>query len=334
MNKCYIGVVEDRHDPEQMGRVRVRVFALHNVDRKNEVPIDSLPWSMVLHSGSTPTPAGNVHQLKEGTWVMVMYLDEYYQESIVLGSLPARYGERPNYEEGLSDPFGVYPRFLDDTSLVTRESEWTKHPTYAEREKFRILDVPKARRNATPTVSGGHSEDRSLWMERDLRGGQESQYPYNAVREFEAGMLEEYDSTPDNSRVTKTHRSGTYEEILHDGTRTIKIVGKGYHITLDDQNVYIEGDLNLTVAGDMRQYVKGDYILEVDGDYSMTVGGTRQGKVNGDNVLEVVGTDSTSVAGNHFYRCQGNRNFLSAGTTRIEANRDITVVGGPNIFLN
>jgi hypothetical protein len=40
----HVGVVEDRHDPLTMGRVRVRVFGLHSDDRINEVPIETLPW--------------------------------------------------------------------------------------------------------------------------------------------------------------------------------------------------------------------------------------------------------------------------------------------------
>jgi len=52
-NNFYIGVVEDRHDPRAMGRVRVRVFGLHSDDRVNEVPIDSLPWSMVMQPANS-----------------------------------------------------------------------------------------------------------------------------------------------------------------------------------------------------------------------------------------------------------------------------------------
>ena len=33
----WIGVVEDRHDPEQLGRVRVRCFGWHTED-KNKIP--------------------------------------------------------------------------------------------------------------------------------------------------------------------------------------------------------------------------------------------------------------------------------------------------------
>ena len=254
MNNLRIGVVEDRHDPLKMGRVRVRVFGVHNHERKVELPIESLPWSLVVHSPLTPTPAGNVHQLKEGTWVVVAFLDENCQDSIVLGSLPSNYEEQPNYEEGFSDPFGVLPRwhgFESDTSLVTKEEEWKEHPTYHQRNKNRIVNV---------SVAGGDT-----WDELPLRGDQLSFYPYNSVREFESGSIEEYDSTPKNSRISQLHRSGTYSEILHDGTHTLKIVSDNYTITLGNNRMYVEGDYNLTIGGNMNLLVENDLNINVKG---------------------------------------------------------------------
>jgi len=50
--KFYIGVIEDRHDPEQTGRFRVRVLGLHTED-KVLLPTADLPWATVLtHDGS------------------------------------------------------------------------------------------------------------------------------------------------------------------------------------------------------------------------------------------------------------------------------------------
>ena len=50
--KFYIGVIEDRHDPEQTGRFRVRVLGLHTED-KVQLPTSDLPWATVLtHDGS------------------------------------------------------------------------------------------------------------------------------------------------------------------------------------------------------------------------------------------------------------------------------------------
>jgi hypothetical protein len=213
-NSFYIGVVEDRHDPLKMGRVRVRVFGLHSRERKNDIPISALPWSMVMQPPNTPTPAGNLSQMVEGTWVVVMYLDDAHQDPLVIGSIPSNYEEQPDYEDGFSDPFGVFPRWSGeddktDVSLITDVDRWTEHPTYDERKKKRITDIPLAKKYEIPTVSATAPDEeyeRSTWNENDLRGLQSSDYPYNSVREFEAGMVEEYDSTSENTRITEMHQ--------------------------------------------------------------------------------------------------------------------------------
>ena len=53
----YTGVVEDRHDPLYLGRVRVRVYGLHT-DDKTLIPTPDLPWSDVLMSVSSPALSG------------------------------------------------------------------------------------------------------------------------------------------------------------------------------------------------------------------------------------------------------------------------------------
>ena len=38
----FIGVVEDRNDPEFLGRVKVRVYSIHT-EQKDQIPIKDLP---------------------------------------------------------------------------------------------------------------------------------------------------------------------------------------------------------------------------------------------------------------------------------------------------
>lgn len=73
----WIGVVEDRDDPLQMGRCRVRIFGYHN-DDKRELPTDDLPWAIPIQpitsaamSGLGNTPLGAL----PGTWVIGFFLD-------------------------------------------------------------------------------------------------------------------------------------------------------------------------------------------------------------------------------------------------------------------
>jgi len=323
-NKFYIGVVEDRHDPMSMGRVRVRVFGLHSDDRVNEVPIDSLPWSMVMQPANASSTAGGISQLVEGTWVLVMYIDPNMQDPLVIGALPSTMGSQaPDYSKGFSDPFGVYPKWSDgtaDTTLAGKPDTYTEHPVYTERARTKVPSVPRAKRYKVSTVQPDDPEEvyeRSEWSELELRGGQQSQYPYNNVHEFEGGMLEEFDSTPGNQRVTRMHPSGTYDEIIVDGTRTIKIVGDGYEIIMGAKNMYVKGDVNMTVDGSLNQLVKGDYTLEVGGNYHEMIGGIRDAKIVGNDVKEVGQDVSINIGADYYAKC-GHNHTITAGNDRID----------------
>ena len=48
----FVGVVEDREDPSQLGRVRVRCVGYHT-DDKSKIPTADLPWAHVMHPVTT-----------------------------------------------------------------------------------------------------------------------------------------------------------------------------------------------------------------------------------------------------------------------------------------
>ena len=53
----FLGVVEDREDPELASRVRVRCIGLHT-DDKDALPTKDLPWAQVIAPTDTPSMAG------------------------------------------------------------------------------------------------------------------------------------------------------------------------------------------------------------------------------------------------------------------------------------
>lgn len=331
----HIGVVEDRNDPEKLGRVRVRILGLHSPDRKSDIQIADLPWATVMQPPNVSTVGATLSQLVEGTWVVCMFLDQNMQDPLVLGSIPtSKRSEEPNYNEGFSDPFGVYPRWTGDSevSLISDEDRWQEHPTYDKRGEERITEIPRARKFEMSTVSStvpDQEYERATFNEPDLRGEQDSKYPYNSIREFEAGQVEEYDSTPDNSRITEMHQSGSYREILDDGTTTVKIVGDGYSITLRNHNMYVQGDLNLTVEGNMRQLVQGDYTLEVDGSYHQFVRGNREHKIGSNDLLEVGADQSINIGSKHSLHAGSDQTILIDGNhvETIGGTSGLTVKG-------
>ena len=67
----FVGVVEDRDDPERIGRVRVRCLGFHTEDL-DKLPTADLPWAHVMHPVTDPSMHGMGNTpsfLVEGAWV-------------------------------------------------------------------------------------------------------------------------------------------------------------------------------------------------------------------------------------------------------------------------
>lgn len=114
----FVGVVEDRMDPMQQGRVRVRAVGVHPFSRIqgefSGLPVEDLPWMSVLLPVTTPAVAGisgAVTGLLPGSGVFGIWLDKYKTNGLVLGSYSGNQVVIPNSEEGFSDPSGQYPDY-------------------------------------------------------------------------------------------------------------------------------------------------------------------------------------------------------------------------------
>ena len=89
----WMGVVENRRDPLQLGRCKVRIFGYHTEDIST-LPTDDLPWATVLQpitsaaiSGKGTSPIGPL----EGTWVVGIFLDgDEKQQPLVLGTIAGK----------------------------------------------------------------------------------------------------------------------------------------------------------------------------------------------------------------------------------------------------
>jgi hypothetical protein len=86
----FFGLVEDRDDPKQVGRVRVRCFGFHDQD-DGQLPTTALPWASTTqtvlsaaHQGIGTTPTG----ILEGSMVWGFFLDGHYcQQPFVVGTV-------------------------------------------------------------------------------------------------------------------------------------------------------------------------------------------------------------------------------------------------------
>jgi hypothetical protein len=302
----FVGVVEDRNDPVQLGRVRVRCFG-HHTDKKSEIATEDLPWAQVMNginsasvNGLGNSPTGMV----EGSWVMGFFMDgERAQEPVVMGTLPGIPSEFAEKTEGFSDPTGTYPLRVDepDVNRAAREDSCRTHPARVLKNANRVNDngvetvYPTARPPRVSTVATDRSDSYyglRTWTEIPAADDYISQYPKNHVRETESGHLEEFDDTPEARRYHRFHPAGTYEEIINDGTRTIRIQGDDHEIVIQGKNMFIGGDWNVTVEGTKRELIKGNYHLEVEGEVSYDFKKSWQRKIAHNEETEI-GLDRT-----------------------------------------
>ena len=123
----FVGVVEDRNDPELLGRVRVRCLGFHTEDL-NSLPTVDLPWAHVMHPVTDPSMHGmgsTPSFLVEGSWVIGFFRDaQEKQQPVIIGSLPGAPSDSADYTEGFNDP--RHPEVPKDSKQV----EYKGTPTY------------------------------------------------------------------------------------------------------------------------------------------------------------------------------------------------------------
>jgi hypothetical protein len=96
----WVGVVENRMDPLQLGRCQVRIFG-HHTENKQLLPTEDLPWAQA----SLPTNSSQLFSApKEGEYVTGFFADgQSSQAPIMTGVLP---GLKPSTggDSGFQDP--------------------------------------------------------------------------------------------------------------------------------------------------------------------------------------------------------------------------------------
>ena len=319
----FVGVVEDRDDPEQMGRVRVRCLGYHT-DDLILLPTKDLPWATVMFSTTVPSMNGLGETppfLVEGSWVMGFFQDAAeLQLPVVMGSLPGFNLEKPNYTKGFSDPFGNYPRWTGepDINRLARGSIGERHPSLEKRRAMKQTKIPIALKPFLKSTDPPSTQETlSTWDEIDPKSNTASLYPYNHVNESESGHVHETDDSPGGERLLTYHKSGSFEEIHPKGDKMVKVVGDNYEIICGSSNVYIDGNANITVHKNLRMRVDGDYVLEVAGDYTQRIGGSQRTKIG------------AKEGGNKYEEIIGSWNYHISEQVKGTVDKDYsTVIGG------
>ena len=303
----FTGVVEDRQDPDEMNRVKVRCFGFYTED-KGILPTEDLPWATVMMPTTASGTSGvgeTPHGLMEGSWVVGFFRDgPSAQDPIIMGTIASKSTSRSKSLgfTGIDFPRGEY---IDqsDVNKSGRESTYEGGSSALTREQSTSPDPvktavpPKVNTVANPRVDSSYYAEQT-WDELKALNAHVPKYPYNKVDESEGGHIREVDDTPGFERLNTTHTSGTFEEIYNDGTRSVKVIGDDYEVVINNKNIHIKGNMNMTIDGDLRQLVYGNYHLEVEKDYTINVKGSIQQKLGGNYETEIQRNRSTNIGKN------------------------------------
>ena len=324
------GVVEDRQDPQKLGRLRVRCVGIHTQD-KDILPTSDLPWSQLIHPITSSGISGLGHSpgfIVEGTWVFGYFRDGYaMQEPMVIGTLPGKPVELAETSKGFYDPNGVYPKYKDevDTNRLATNDSNNPHLGLELRKLTRKTGVPTADFDAVPVeehISTAISaSDSDTWNQPEIPYA--AVYPFNHVFESESGHVMEIDDTKDNERLFTQHRTGTSQEIDKDGNQVNIIKGDHYNIVSGKRQAVIEGNADITIGGRHKIYINKDG--QTNNHYDIQVGPNASVNIQIDkgdmNVVLKDGKLNTNVAGDYNMKIGGNMNL------DVRGNKTETVSG-------
>ena len=150
----FVGCVEDRNDPERLGRVRVRCLGYHTED-KSKIPTEDLPWASVMSPTTSPSMNGlgeTPSFLVPGSWVVGFFTDaQTMQEPIIMGTLPGKNSTQGDKTKGFTDAthpaladFGPYPVRVQETDVNRLAVPSLIHGNRETRDGSYTSDVPIA----------------------------------------------------------------------------------------------------------------------------------------------------------------------------------------------
>ena len=289
----FVGVIEDRADPEFAGRVRVRCVGYHSADIQ-KIPKDDLPWASVMMPVTAGANSGigvSPHFLIEGTWVVGFFRDPAKQEPVIIGALPGKNtSEKTNFTIASSSAVGGFSSPKDGGGFKDPNS---KYPTtlYVDKTDTNVLAQEKQTEHiATGTRT---TNDPASWSTASgdvtfLASGIEgSKYPYNHVLETESGHFVEFDDTEGNERIHIYHKLGTFLEIDKSGNVMIKTVGNVTNVVVGNMDTYVQGNYSLSVDGNMDVYAVGNLTEKITGNVKTTITGNVESAITGSLTEEV-----------------------------------------------
>jgi len=360
----FVGVVEDRNDPAQLGRVRVRVLGRHSEDL-TKIKTTDLPWAHVMHPVTDPSMQGLGHTpsfLTQGSWVVGFFRDTEAQQPVIMGSLPGIPEDSANPNEGFNDPrgdgssqndykgtpkYGPYPGEIKHSGHETGEPDTNRLARGAASEEHKsLIDRRDERLNGDPNDDDGDAtgvhfatkpflenvsdeavkDEREYWEEPEPKGIDEDADPYiSGVYPYNHVFESE------SGHITEVDDSPGAERLFRQ------------HMAGTFEEIHPNGDMVTKIMGNNFEIVIGHENIVIKGNQNITVEGDVRHLIKGDYILEVEGdfyqkihknqrTKIGAATADHPRGPGGNREEEIIGNHAFNINDDIKGrVGGDSV---
>ena len=235
--------------------------------------------------------------------------------------------------------------------LTKKRREKEEEEKKREREDIEALDDALLNQN----LDKKSKSKPATWDQPHPRGhpGKASpyptgKYPHNHVFESESGHIIEFDDSPTGKRILTQHTDGTFEEIVTTKAghhqKVVRVEGDDYEIVAGSKYISIGSSSSsadavvLTVHGNMRHLVKGDYILEVEGEYTQKIHGSMHTKIGaskgGDKLEEIRGSLSQRVQGHVGMVVDTSYTLVTGDDINLVSSRNLSTSAERNNTMN
>lgn len=289
----FIGEVEDRNDPLRLGRVKVRCFGWHTLDKEVQ-PTADLPWANTVQPVTAPATSSS--GLTKGTWVFGFFLDgSRAQKPVVMGLIPGyRFGspgesELPKAARGEDE----YPAPADTLRDSTLTEDIVIDPNEEQPDDTETGQVNKFSEPPRPN---------------------DAAYPTNLVQAHESGT---YTQIAGSGRYTIQINNGSYIEIDANGTGKYKVVTDHYEIVGGSKYVDVSGTVNMHVKGNVVSNIEGSLTENIAGNVIRNIAGTLTETVTGDVAQTYEGNVSEFVSGSVSETTLGSKSDRTSGAVTI-----------------
>ena len=332
----FVGVVEDRADPEKAGRVRVRCLGYHSA-KTEDIPMEDLPWASVMMPVTAGANSGigvSPHFLLEGTWVVGFFRDPAMQEPVIIGAIPGKNtSEKTNFTVASSSAAGGYSKdggFKDPNAKYPTSAYVGKSDTNFLAQELQTTHIATGTRTTNDPASWSTASGSATFLASGIKG---SKYPFNHVLETESGHFVEFDDTEGNERIHIYHKLGTFLEIDKSGNVMIKTVGNVTNVVAGNMDTYVQGNYSLSVDGNLDTYAVGNLTEKVDGNRKTTITGTETLEITGNvtNTMKGSLTEEVTMNVTQDYKINLTTTIGALGSIKASA---AMVVGGSSISFN